>query len=370
MAKLNESNKILENIKAMVEKEAAAKPVASGAPGKDTHPVQVSPKHETVDQNAVGADKVKPQTTGVQQPTSETAPTVPGKKADEAEVEVTANVQDDTQAKLAAALKELDELKAKMAAETKTAEVHPSVEKLGKELIDMISNYKEAAKPEVVGAPGKDTHPVQVSAKHDTSDKNAVGADKVKPQTTGVQQPTCETAPCIPGKSAEETDRIASYELGKLWAETIFKQSQAQDLQMAKEAGKQDFEQMIAQASEQLQATKAQQQKQASENRQIVKQAEMNGKMAFTTLLNQAKLEQKFAEQAEQIKKLSEVQSTKTASVNPEVEALKQQLAEKEAQLNARLFEEQEQAKYAAWSQATARMVVDTMKNEILNQKG
>lgn len=371
MAKLSEQNKILENIKAMVEKEASAKPVATGEPGKDTHPVQVSGERDKVDKNAVGADKVKPQTQGVQQATSEEAPVVPGKSA--TEVSVTADIS--TEEKLAAALQELDALRAKVASENKP-EAHPSVEKLGKDLLDMISNYKQAAKPEATGEPGKDTHPEQVSAKHDKVDKNAVGANKVKPQTQGVQQPTCETSPCIPGKSAseEEADRVASYELGKLWAEHTFKQAQEQEYAMAKEAGKKDFEQMIAQASEQLQATKAQQAKQAQEDAVVVKQAEYNGKAAFNSLLKQAQLEQKVAEQAQQIKVLAQAQLAKMAQAKPEVQnevaQLKVALAEKEAQLNAKIAEEHEQAKFAAWSQATARMVIDTLKNEMLNTKG
>ena len=341
MTKSAKNSEILGQLYKLVTKQAGApKPVATGVPGKEPDSASVSAKHETVDQNAVKPETLAPQH-HEQKPSTDPAKPTGGKKAED---------------------------------ETSLAEVPPavSVEKLGSEIMALVQKF--ANNPVATGIPSHDPKWQAVSAKHETVDQNAVKPEN-NPQGYHQKPAKDPATPVGTAKAAEDTvdaDKVASYELGKLWAEQLLKKAKDDNLAQIKEAGRRDFEALIATATSQMkQAGLARQEKykvaaynekQASDVAE--KQAEAQGAAAFQALYKQAQVEQAIAQIVEENRaltaKLAAADHAKVGSEN----ALKVELAAKEAQLAAIVAEEREQQKFAAWTAHLEQRLVSRLQGE------
>lgn len=304
MAKLTKHAEVLNQLHSMVKKQAAeAQKNITGTPGGDVKSVSVSDEHETTNKNSVGPENV-PQ--GYHQKPS-----------------------DDSAAPVASA---------------KTAG------DLGAEILDIIRKQADA-QDSVTGKPG-DVKSESVGADKDKTDKNAVKPENNK-QNHSQKGSSDEAEPLAGAKKAEVEElaaKVASYELGRQFCAALLKsaaETPAHDeLAIVKEAGRRDFDVMIAQAAEELEK----QEKQA-----FVKQAEESAELAganyFDSLMKEASVRQ----------------------ISQENEALKAKLAEYEefikqaneayaADLHAQQSEEQ-QAKLAA---SVADLVLSRIKSEVV----
>lgn len=335
----------------VIEKEAKKEK----AKGGDTATSAISTPQEPVtpaEQNKVDAPHNTPQTTGTQE--KATGEHVPAKKAEDALVE---------------ANKKIAELEAKLASVNKP--VADDLKKLGNEVLAAIDTINKQAQSE-----GGDTATDAKSTKDAPVNQNEIGADK-NPQTPATQEKATEEkskakVPASNVKSSEEADKIASYELGKLCAEALLKQAADQEVIMAKQAGRRDFENIVNYAAQALQQKQAKvQTKQASEavnTKQAEAYYEQQGAQAFQALVKQAQAEQAAGQLIEYTKsleaKIAQVEkdyATKLAEAQTQVMA-------KEAALKEREEAEKENEKFAAWSQATANTVMHMLRNEMMNQ--
>lgn len=355
MTKTAKNKEVLDQLYQLVVKQASApKPVATGVPGKDTNVESVSTEHDTVNQNAVGPENLKPQAHG-QKPQTDASTPAKKKKAEEEAPTATEEVK-----------------KADAASGTNL-----SVEKLGKEIISLVQKF--ANNPVATGIPSHDPKWEAVSDKHDTVDQNAV-----KPETNPQgyhQKPAKDPAvPVAVAKAAEDekvdTDKVASYELGKLWAEMVLKKAQDEQLEQVKEAGRRDFEALITQAAEQMKQAEKKQEKTAAVNSTYnanlsavaEKRAEAEGVEAFNALYKQAQAEQVVAQLIEQNRQivakfaeLENVQQVKEAE-------FKAQLAIKQAEIDKVAAEEREQQKFAALASHLETRIVERLQREVMGK--
>lgn len=364
MSNINKNKAVLEQLHEMVTKEASAgaKPTnISGEPGKDTNFQSVADSNEKTDKNSVGADKLKPQDYA-QKPATD--PSTPVKAGGAEPVEGEKPVVVET------------------APAVKAAEVAPvaassdELSKMATDLLAAIEKMSGAAKPTgITGAPGKDTNFQSVSTKVEHTDKNNVGADKLKPQDYS-QKPSTDPSKPVAKAAGEEVvtpvdvDKVASYELGKQLAEAIFKQAEANALEQIKTAGRRDFELLVAQASQELETKSAQNTvKVASVNKEAEeKQAEEAGAAAFQEMYKQAQYEyaiNELSKENEQLKiKAAAIEQEKIAAEKKAKEAVDA----KEAYIASKLAEERESQKLAAWSEHTVDAVMARLKSELLNK--
>ncbi len=315
MAKLSKKAEIIEKLHELVgkqaeEKQANAQSKVVGKPGADTDYTRVSDGTETTDKNNVGPEHLNSDQGYEQKPSSDGSEPSKAKTAADLAAEVLNIVN------------------------TKIAEAK--------------AQEKQAKAQEgIVGLPGKDTTYERVSDATETTDKNNVGPDKLNGEQGYKQEPSkSKDEPSKATKTAAEiqtmAEKIASYELGKQLAETLLKQAGEQQTQdqteILKEAGRRDFDVIIAQAAAELEH------KQAAEYQQAlaIKQAEDLGARAFDDLYKQAQL-QAIAEDNNQLK-------AKVA----ELSQVKQQEQEK-------IASEQREAELA---QKVAAMVIAALKSE------
>lgn len=357
MTKTAKNKEILTQLYDMVVKQASApKPVATGVPGKDPVSGAVSEKHDKVDQNAVGPETNKPQEFSQKPSTDPAKPVATAKKAEETPA---APVED------------------KVASEAPAPESTPAptVEKLGKDILDLVQKF--ANNPVATGVPSHDPKWQAVSDKHDKVDQNAVKPEH-NPQGYH-QKPAVDPAvPVAHAKAAEapqaavDADKVASYELGRLWAETVIKQAQEAQLEQVKQAGRRDFEMLIATAAEQMkQAQQRSQEKVASyapSNTELAeKQAEAEGAAAFQALMKQAQVEQAIAQIVEENRilsaKLAEAQQAQLAKEA----AFRQELANKEAEMARIKAEEREQEKFASLAAHLEQRLVERLQREVVS---
>jgi hypothetical protein len=375
--KLNKHAEVLSQLHQLVQKEMskeAEKPEATGKPGKDTNYEQVDSKNDNTNKNQVGADKLSPQNHEQHKATDPSVPINHAKKADE-EVK--------PEEKAAAVKPEEKAAEVKPEEKADAAKNEKSAAEIGKEILTMIDKFAETAKkaelskqsekPEASGKPGKDTNYEQVDPKNDTTNKNQVGADKLSPQNHEQHKATDPSVPINHAKkaeddkpSAEDVNKVASYEFGKTLAEMILKSAVEQELALAKEAGRKDFEQLIALAAQELESDKT---KTASED-VTEKHAEEAGAAAFQDIVKAAKHEQDI----ELIKKEAEDLKAKLAAVEAEkVRAVKEaedKLAVKEAELRRQEEEKREIAKWSAMSDYITNNVFERLKTEIVKNNG
>jgi hypothetical protein len=358
MTKTAKNKEILQQLHDLVVKTAGApKPVATGVPGKEPTSEAVSEKHDKVNQNAVGPESNNPQK-HEQKPSTDPAKPTGGKKAEDA-------------SEGAAETPSTSEAPEKAASETTPAapapEANASVEKIGREIMDMLQKF--ANNPVATGVPGKDPHSASVSEKHDHVDQNSVKPEHNNPQSHGQKPATDPAVPVAHAKSAQEAEKVASYELGKLWGELVLKQAYEQQLGQIKEAGRRDFEVLVSSAAAQLkQASKKPTEKVAAEI-ETEKQAEAEGAAAFQNLYKQAQIEQALG----QIVAQNEALAAKVAAFEKEAAAKeaehKAALAAKQAELDRREAEEREQQKFAHLASVIENRIIDRMRSEVLNAK-
>ncbi len=304
MARLTKKAEILSTLHSLVEKEAKAQTDISGKPGVDTNITSISDETETTDKNAVGADKQNDKQKYEQKPSTD--PSEPVAKAASVDVE-----------KLAADI--LAQIEAKTAIKEATAQT------------------------DISGKPGADTNITSISDETETTDKNAVGADKQNDKQKYEQKPS--TNPSEPvAKTAEELSKEASFKLGEDFAAALIKkaaavkqaEAQTRNAEMLKEAGRRDFEVLIQQAALEIKTAK-------EKEEQMNKQAEEYGAFVFDQMLKQAQLEAALEEAQSLRAKLAEYQAF-----------------EKEAQ--ARFEADQREQDFAK----LASVVVERLKNELV----
>ena len=198
----------LSNMALNYTKEASVQHTHTGVPGHDTHIASVSDKHDTHPKNTVGADKLEQK---YEQKHSKD-PHAPVKAASE-------------------------------------------IEALGAGILKEISKIAEGQST-VSGTPGHDTGIAAVDAKHETTDKNAVGANKNEQKVE--QEKAKEEVVHATQKAAaeQELSKVAQEELGRQLAAGLIASFSAKQEKVAmekkaaleKEAGRRDFE-VIASAA-------------------------------------------------------------------------------------------------------------------------
>jgi hypothetical protein len=294
MAKLTKHAEVLNQLHTMVKKQAEeAQKSVTGAPGA-VKSVSVGDEHESHNKNSVGPENV-PQ--GYHQKPS-----------------------DDSAEPLA---------KAKTAND------------LGTEILDIIRKQAEA-QDSVSGKPG-DVKSESVGDDQEKVDKNAVKPENNKQDYS--QKPSSDSSkPLASAKKAEVEDlaaKVASYELGRQFCAALLKSAgdrfETDETSMMKEAGRRDFDVLIAQAAEELQQEK---------------QAEAQGAAHFDELLKQAALEEAVAE--------NQALATKVA----EYESFINQAQEEYNQKTAAESFQQQQVKLA---ESVADIVLNKLKSEMVS---
>lgn len=175
-----------------------------------------------------------------------------------------------------------------MAKITKRAEILDNLHKL-------VTKEAELAQTNISGVPGTDTGITSVSDKTETTDKNGVGPEKLNKDQGYEQKDTKDKSEPLKGaKKAEDQDAVktASYDIGRQFcamllqktAEVKVSQEKQAEAELLKEAGRKDFDILIAQAAAELES------QQANDLAQE-KQAEAQGAAAFDELFKQAQFE-------------------------------------------------------------------------------
>jgi hypothetical protein len=315
MAKLTKHAEVLNQLHTMVKKQAEeAQKNISGVPGGDVKSVSVSDEHETTNKNSVGPENVAQ---GYHQKPS-----------------------DDASEPVASA---------------------KSASDLGAEILDIIRKQAEA-QSSVTGAPNTN-NAESVSDAQESVDKNAVKPESNK-QDYSQKDSTDSSKPLASAKKAEVEDlaaKVASYELGRQFCAALLKAASVEethnDVALMKEAGRRDFDLLIAQAAEELQDS-------GYEKQAALQEAEYAGAAYFDELVEkQAELteaEQAGAAYFDDLLKQSSFEETAK-----ENEQLKAKLAEYEnffKQAEAEQAAEAYQAKLAA---SVADTVLGKLKTEV-----
>jgi hypothetical protein len=275
MAKLTKHAEVLDQLHSMVKKQAEeAQKNISGAPGGDVKSVSVGDEHENHNKNSVGPENVAQ---GYHQKPS-----------------------DDPAEPLA---------KAKTAND------------LGAEILSLIRKQAEA-QDSVSGKPG------DVKSESVADDKEKVNKNSVKPENNkqdySQKDSTDSSKPLAETKKAEVEElaaKVASYDLGRQFCAALLKAAgeqastetydpylvkQAEELELVKQAGRRDFDTMIAQAAEELET----QQKQAALYEEQEKQAaERAGAAYFDELVKQSALQEAIEENTQLTAKLAEYEN-------------------------------------------------------------
>lgn len=315
MAKITKKAEILDTLNKLISKEAElAQTNVSGVPGTDTKVTSISESTETTDKNNVGPEKLNDEQGYKQKPSDDGSEPLAGAKS----------ASDNTSA--------------------------DQINKLASDILATINNKlaadKEAAlaQTNITGKPLADTAATSVSDATETTDKNNVGPEKLNKEQGYEQKDTTDKSEPLKGaKKAEDEDAVkfASYELGRNFCEAFMakvaaaKQASQQELELQKQAGRRDFDTLIAQAAAELE------QQQAS-NAEQEKIAEAQGAAAFDELYKQAQFE----------------------AVVEENNLLRAKLAEYEAKEQEALAKEaaiKEEAKFAKM----AELVFEKLKNEL-----
>lgn len=309
MAKLTKHAEVLNQLHTMVKKQAEeAQKNISGVPGGDVKSVSVSDEHETTNKNSVGPENVAQ---GYHQKPSE-----------------------DSSKPLANA---------------------KSASDLGTEILDIIRKQAEA-QDSVTGAPG-DVKSESVGDDQEKVDKNAVKPESNK-QNYEQKASTDKSKPLASAKKAEVEElaaKVASYELGRQFCAALLKAAgddrQQDEAELMKAAGRRDFDLLISEAAENLEAQAEEEMEvQAQDEEYQIKQAEEAGAAYFDDLLKQAAIEEAIQENEQLKSKLAEYE-----------EFVKQAQAQHEAAEYEQAFE-QNQAKLA---ESVAAVVLERLKGEL-----
>ena len=392
MAKIQKHAAFLDQLHSMVTKEAAAG-TATGKPGADTHPVSVSEKTEHVNKNEEGKPEHNPQEFKQHPASDPSDPTkTHHKKADEApEAEKTAEkspaaahmpgtaLEAKAPAKEAPhAVTQKEAAEVAPVAEVKVASTNDKLAALGQQLLDTVNELnKEATAGKASGKPGVDTHPVSVSEKTEHVNKNEQGKPEKNPQEFE-QHPAKD--PSDPSKTHHkkadeaELDKEASFELGRQFARTFLTTKTAGVVDLYKEAGRRDFEALIAEASASLDqeakpVAKVQEKQAAAVDNSaaeaaLTKQAEADGAKAFQDLYKQAQEQEQanlYKQAVEQ--QINQLLAEKQAAVNY-AQQMAAKLAAHEAEMQKKAEEEKLDNKLAQWARFVGEDVVNRLKSE------
>jgi hypothetical protein len=312
MAKLTKHAEVLNQLHTMVKKQAEeAQKNISGVPGGDVKSVSVSDEHETTNKNSVGPENVAQ---GYHQKPSEDS--------------------------------------SKPLANAKSASA------LGTEILDIIRKQAEA-QDSATGAPGY-VKSESVGDDQENVDKNAVKPENNK-QDYEQKASTDDSKPLASAKKAEVEElaaKVASYELGRQFCAALLKaagdNSQDDEAELMKQAGRRDFDLLISEAAENLEAQAEDEEEemeaQAEDEEQQIKQAEEAGAAYFDDLLKQAAVEEAIQENEHLKAKIAEYE-----------EFIKQAQAEHEAAEHQQAFE-YNQAKLA---ESVAATVLEKLKGEL-----
>jgi len=219
-----------------------------------------------------------------------------------------------------------------------------SASDLGAEILDLIRKQADA-QSSVDGGPNSN-NAESVSDEQDKVDKNAVKPQSNK-QDYSQKDSTDSSKPLATAKKAEVEDlaaKVASYELGRQFCAALLKAAGTQEddseIALMKEAGRRDFDLLIAQAAEDLEGSE----KQASleeaeaagyayfdevvEKQASLEEAEVAGAAHFEDILKQAALEETATENEQLKAKLAEYENFfKQAEAEQASEAYQAKLA-------------------------------------------
>lgn len=321
---IEEKSKILDTVRALVEKEAQS---ASGIPGEDTNFSSVSSEHENFDKNQIGPEKLK-------------------QKHDQKSLKnVKENITEEQDMNN-------DEIK----------EAASTVE-VGEKLLSVIGEFIKDAK--AIKDPAKETNMSSVSDEHDTVNQNAVGSENL---AQGVKQKK-QTKQPVKAKSAaeileEEIDKRASYAFGQFVGDLLLKSAINDEIELAKQAGRRDFEQLIAYAAAEIQG----EQDALAVAREIEKQAEYAGAMAFAELAKEAEISQAFAELVQEAEILK-LQAQLEKKARKELEKQASELSTVIGELLQQNHEATEIQKQAAFVNTIVDAVIERLRNEVVTKE-
>ena len=379
MAKIEKHAEFMDALHGMITKDATAGK-ATGKPGADTHYTSVSKETEHVDKNKEGHPEHNPQEFKQEKAKDGSDPTKTHKAAEEIKPEevskeaaVAPQSVSTAPAKPGVDAPNTIEQTVKKANETGSNE---KLAQLGQQLLDTINEMnKNATAGTATGVPGKDTHYASVGSEHDKVDKNKQGHPEHNPQEFKQEKGKAEPITNKSGEEAElELDKEASFQLGRNFARA-FLASKTAESNIYKEAGRRDFEALIAQASSELEAEAPKKEvkhvghvapvkvAEAQEDVQV-KQAEEAGAQAFYALVKQAQEEEK----ANQIKwafdtQINTLLAEKTAA-ETKANELAVKLATRDAEIQKQAEEAKLDAKFAQWGGRVVDEVIARLKTE------
>lgn len=317
MAKLQKHAQVISDLHDLVMKRAEAADKVTGKPGADTKIEALSDDTETTSKNDVGPEKLNDKQDFKQKPSDDKSePSVATKSAEDLAQDL------------------LDTVKAKLAEDAQTEK-------------------KALAQTGIGGVPGKELDAESLPDSTETTNKNDVGPEKLNDEQGYKQKPaTHKSEPSKAQKTAEEIQeiaaKIASFELGAQFAQQFLsqapqqKQASAVTPEMLKEAGRHDFDAMIAQAAAELETQQAWE-----------KQAEDAGAAAFDELLKEAQIAMIIEENTALKTKLAEYEQYAQAQ---QAEVEKTAAAQREEMFAAKVAE-------LAAKQA-AEVILSTLKRE------
>ena len=276
MAKLTKHAEVLSQLHSMVKKQAEeAQKNISGGPGGDVKSVSVSGQHESTNKNSVGPENVAQ---GYhQKPSEDSAEPLSGSK---------------------------------------------SASDLGAEILDIIRK-QAGAQDSVTGKPGY-VKSESVGDDQENVDKNSVKPENNK-QDYSQKGSTDSSKPVASAKKAEVEElaaKVASYELGRQFCAALLKSAsdrfEPSQEELMKEAGRRDFDQLIAQAASELESTEEAEKQGAAHFDEITKQAAFN-----QALEENAQMQAKLAEYENYIKTAQEQYQAETAAVAAQQQQVK-----------------------------------------------
>ena len=409
MAKIQKHAEFLDTLQSMITKEATAG-TATGKPGADTHYTSVSKQTEHVDKNKEGKPENNPQEFKQEKSKDHSEPAKAHKSADEKSYlenkhEVIEKATDKEEGKettekaapqaTSTATPELakvethTEQKQEVNNEKKADEAPANLKlaELGNQLLAAINEMnKQATAGTATGKPGADTHYTSVSKETEHVDKNKEGKPENNPQEFKQEKSKDHSEPAKAHKSAEELelDKEASFELGRTFARAFLSTKVASEVNIYKEAGRRDFETLIATAAAELESEGKKHEKKESKKEQAienlmhakqaaesdeaqVKQAEEAGAQAFNDLIKQAQEEAQAAQYKQALDQhIAGIVAEKNAA-EAKANELATKLAEKEAILNKQAEEAKLDAKFASWGNAVVEQVISRLKHESSN---
>ena len=386
--KITKKAEWMTQLRSMVTKEATAG-TATGKPGADTHYTSVSKETEHVDKNKEGHPEHNPQEFK-QEPANDKSDPSKTHSGEAKEAAVKPNMPSTdvkVEPKKEDATNEVEQFKAKKAEDAIPVTATSSeLAKLGSQLLAAIESIKtaEASKQSnagtATGKPGADTHYTSVSKDTEHVDKNKEGHPEHNPQEFKQEPAKDKSDPSKTHKSdkkaeaqtQEELDKQASFELGRQFCREFLQTKVASQNEIYKQAGRRDFEALIAQAAAELEQEDVRQSQVAKtkvaavvdDSAALEKQAEEAGAAAFQDMLKQAQV----AHQAEQVQAQY---NTKIAELNKKAEVAEAARAELAAKLAAHELAAQKKAeedkldmKLAAFGGRLVDEVITRLKHE------